>query len=252
MTTYSPELAIPEVAQAQNNKYLTINDQAKFSGQAANRALGSATTGDWTLTEAQFTRYFTFKPSGRSADFNVIIPDAVNVTNAERFFAVWNADTTYTATVKAVSAGTTVLVPPGNIVLMYRNGVNVTAFTIPGLPSGTSLAYDVGFFVPGQPASGAFVLIYDAVRPYVLPGDFAGSKCRVGTNPTSTAVFTVQKNESNVGTISINTSGVATFSSTSSLPVSFAAGDHLEIIAPSPQDATLADVNVSFKGTRTG
>jgi hypothetical protein len=41
----------------------------------------------------------------------------------------------------------------------------------------------------------------------------------------------------------------ATFSFASE--VTFAAGDRLTVIAPGTQDASLADISITFKGTRT-
>lgn len=249
MTSYSPELAIPQVAQSQNNKYLTLNNAVSFQGAATNKALVSNTTGNLALTEAQFTRYMVFKALGRAGAFNITLPDAVNVTNAERFFVVWNADTTYTATVKAATTpGAQVVLLPGQLAVCYRNGVDTYALV---LTDQSGRAYDLGFFVPGQPADGGYVMTWKATRAWKLLGNMAGSQCKVQTNPASTAVFDVQKNGSSVGSISINTSGVATFTTTAGAVESFAVGDVLAIVAPSPQDASLSDVGVALYGVRT-
>jgi hypothetical protein len=250
MTGFTPELATPEVDQTQNNKYLTMNNLVVMTQAAFNKTLLSATTGAWNLTEAQFTQYMTFKASGRAAAFDITLPDAVDVTNPERHFLVWNADTTYTATVKALTTpGTTVVLTPGQVALCYRNGVNVVAILGP-LGVGGSGPYDLGFFVPGLPTDAGIVLEVKAARAFSLADNFAGSTCKVATNPTSTAVFDVLKNGSSIGSISIATSGVATFNTTGG-GASFAINDILSVTAPTPQDATLSDVGVLFLGTRT-
>lgn len=250
MTAYSPQLGIPQVAQTQNNKYITINDLGALAEGAANKSLPSNTTGHWALTEAQFTRYMMFKASGRAGAFNITLPDAVNVTNPERLFIVWNADTTYTATVKAATTpGAQVVLLPGLAAICYRNGVDVYAIMTGS--AGVGGPYDLGFFVPGLPADNGIVMEWKAVRAWRLAGDCVGSQAKVGTNPTATAVFALLKNGSSVGSISISTGGVATFATTASAAVSFAIGDILSVTAPTPQDATLADVGVAFLGTRT-
>lgn len=249
MTAYTPELAIPEVDQTQPNKYITINNALSFMGAATNKKLESNTTGNWALTEAQFTRYMVFKALGRAGAFNITLPDAVNVSNTERFFVVWNNDSTYTATVKAAtSPGAQVSLLPGQLAVCYRNGVDTYALI---LTDQAGRAYDLGFFVPGLPADAGIVMEWKATRAWKLLGNALGSQCKVATNPTSTAVFTILKNGSSVGSISINTSGVATFSTTAGAAVSFAVGDILSVTAPTPQDVTLADVGIAFYGTRT-
>ena len=62
------------------------------------------------------------------------------------------------------------------------------------------------------------------------------------------AVLTIKKNVTSIGTINISTGGVVTF--TFSAAVSFAAGDKLSVVTPSPQDTTLADVSITFMGSR--
>lgn len=251
MTAYTPELAIPEIDQAQNNKYITMNNALSFLGAAANKTLPSNTTGDWAITEAQFTRYMGFKSSGRSGSFNITLPDSVNISNAERIFVVWNADTTYTATVKAAtSPGATVVLTPGQVGFLYRNGVNTYAFLIGTAGAAPASIYDIGVFVPGKPGAGAEVLRFKTPRAFTIAGNAAGSTGSVGTNPTSTAAFDIKKNGSSIGSISFNTSGVATFSTTAGASQSFAVNDILTIVAPGSQDATMADIGVVFLGSR--
>lgn len=251
MTTYSPILAIPEIAQNQNNKYITHNNAVKFLEWATNRSLnktGSYTANQWTPTEAEFTQYFRFKATGLAAATEFMCPAAVNGTTSERIFAVENADTTYDLTVKVSGGTATVIVHPGTVALLNRITTEIVAVA---LLDTAGRAYDLGFFVPGLPTNAGKVLIWKAVRPFKLLGNALGSQCKVVTNPASTAVFDIQKNESSVGSISISTGGVATFTTTAGAAQSFAVGDRLMIVAPSPQDAALADVGISLFGLRT-
>lgn len=249
----SPILDILEIAENQSNKYITHNDAIVVLEKSANASMSDTTTGSVTITRTQCHENLVFRMSGKSAAFDVTFPSYADVSNsvqAKRVFVVRNEDTTYVATVKASSgAGTTVAVQPGTAALILQTfedmRVLLTAST-----SGTT-PYDLGFFVPGKPDAGGLVLKYVAARAIVIPGNMAGSRGNVSTNPTSTMAFDVQKNGSSTGSISISTGGTFTFTTSSGNPISLAAGDRLSIVAPNPQDATGADVAVSIIGSRT-
>ena len=83
----------------------------------------------------------------------------------------------------------------------------------------------------------------------LLADDFAGANADVRTNPASTAVFTVQRNGTTVGTVSISTSGVATFATTGA-ELSLAAGDTISITPPASADAALKGVTISLAAQR--
>ena len=246
----SPILAIPEIGENQNNKYITHNNAIKYLEAAVQDKLANTSVGagPWTLTEDQFTRHFLFVPSGGSGNFNLVTPSTVNGANTKRVFAVRNADTTYTVTVKSAGTGATVDIPKGCSALLSQDHDDVFILALVGA-NGFNNVYDIGFFVPGQPADDALVFKYvcPAGRVVILLDDFANSACDAGTAPTSTADFDVKLNGSSVGTISISTGGAATFSTTGGA-VLLAAGDVLSVEAPSPQDSTLADVSVVFAG----
>jgi hypothetical protein len=78
--------------------------------------------------------------------------------------------------------------------------------------------------------------------------NFAGSAASAGTAATSAAAFNIQKNGSNIGTMNFAASATtATFTLASA--TTFNAGDVLTILAPSPQDATLANVSWTLEAT---
>lgn len=120
---------------------------------------------------------------------------------------------------------------------------NISAYVpIPANP------YDVPCFLTGIPGAGANVLIRTFTRTVAFPANFGGSKGTLGTNPTATAVYTIAKNGTTVGTVSISTGGVFTFASSGGAAQSFVAGDRLTITAPNPMDVTLSDVSMTLAG----
>lgn len=108
--------------------------------------------------------------------------------------------------------------------------------------------YDIAAFVAGKPSASQICCLFVATRSVVLPQNLTGSYVKAGTAATSTANFDIQVNGVSKGTISFAASGTsATF--TFANAVTLAAGDILKIIAPSGQDATLADVAANLAGT---
>jgi hypothetical protein len=108
-------------------------------------------------------------------------------------------------------------------------------------------------YLTGKPGASAIVLAVDIpsnLSTVSFPGNFSGSVGKVGTNPTSTATYTVNQNGSSIGSIAISTSGTFTFTTTSGTAKAFSASDELTVVAPSSQDATLSDVRFTLAGTR--
>jgi VCBS repeat-containing protein len=114
----------------------------------------------------------------------------------------------------------------------------------------TALPVDIPCSYLGKPGAGASVQLFTAVRAINFAANFAGAYGTVGTNPTATALYTVNKNGSAIGTVSIATTGVFTFATTSGAVQSLAAGDRMTVVAPTAQDTTLADVGFTLPGTR--
>ncbi len=110
--------------------------------------------------------------------------------------------------------------------------------------------YDVVCSLPGKPGASATVLLLTFTRAVTFAGNFAGSAGTVGTNPTATATYTVNKNGSSIGTVVVSTGGVVTFTTTAGATEFFVSGDRMTITAPSSQDSTLADVAITLAGTR--
>jgi hypothetical protein len=109
--------------------------------------------------------------------------------------------------------------------------------------------YDVGAMVKGQPEASAAVLHYVFPRAVSFPAGLASSQGRAGTAATAQADFTIQKNGAGIGTLRFAAGAtVATFILAAA--TTFAAGDVLQVLAPAPPDATLADITFSLAGTR--
>jgi hypothetical protein len=109
--------------------------------------------------------------------------------------------------------------------------------------------FDVSLFVPGLPTAGATVLRFVFTRAVSFPASLTGSLAGCGIASTGAKVFTLNKNGSAIGSVNIAAAAVvATFTFASA--VSFAGGDILTVVAPTPQDATLADFFMTLLGTR--
>lgn len=249
--SFSSILNIPEIAQNQNNKYITHNNAISYLEQASNARLLKTVAGvaDVTLTAAECTRYRYYKLSGGSGNHNLVFLgeiDLLAVNNANREVIVENA-TIYVTTIKSDAAGTTVTLQAGQKALVRQDHDD---FTLILLYAGSTVPYDIGVSITGLPDDNVEVMKFVAVRTIDFADDFGGSRGHVGVNPTATSIFSVSKNGSAIGTISISTSGVFTFVTTGA-GVNLVAGDRIAIQSPTPQDATLANVAIILFGTRT-
>jgi hypothetical protein len=157
---------------------------------------------------------------------------------------------------------------PQGTVLVWVDGLLETDYTVAGAtltfgtapPNGAAIVawdfggggppYDIGVYFPGQPEAGAVLLQFVASRAFTLPADLTDSQGYAGTAPTAQADLDVRKNGASIGTITfVAAASTATFTFASE--VAFAAGDRFVVIAPGSQDASLADISITFKGTRS-
>lgn len=244
-------LGLPEIAETQNNKYITHNDGLARLEQSVNAFYtNTAATGtDITITEDDASFFYIYKFSGATANKFIIYPAQRNGVNRKRIFVITN-NSLFTLTAKAsTGVGPTVAVLAGHVAVIQQDFESM--FEISShKPGGGASAYDIGFFAPDSPTASDIVAIYTAPRQFELPDNFAGSVGFCHVNPTATAVFNVLRDATVIGTVSISTSGVFTFSTTASTVENFNSGQRLRLDAPSPADATLADISITFKGTR--
>jgi hypothetical protein len=114
------------------------------------------------------------------------------------------------------------------------------------VPSARGL--DVGVFVPHRPAAAALVFKLIVVRAFTLPAGLTGSRGHASTAATAQADFDLRRNGSSIGTVRF-AAGSQTASFMLASAASLAEGDRLELLAPNPQDATLADLTILLKGS---
>ncbi len=88
-----------------------------------------------------------------------------------------------------------------------------------------------------------------ASRAFTLPAGPAAQRY-AGTAPTAQADLDIQKNGASIGAITFAAAATAAAFALAS-ESTFAAGDRLTVLAPGSQEASLADISITFKGTRS-
>jgi hypothetical protein len=83
-----------------------------------------------------------------------------------------------------------------------------------------------------------------------IPANLAGTVSYQGTQATANMVFTVNKisagTSTGIGTITLGTGSKTAITLSTQAQVNFAAGDVLQLIAPTTQDATGADIGITI------
>jgi hypothetical protein len=108
---------------------------------------------------------------------------------------------------------------------------------------------DLAVFIHQKPEASEVVMQTVFTRAVDFAINFTGSKAKATTGATGTAPFQIMKNGVAVGVLSF--AAAATEATFSGAVVSFAVGDVLSVVAPASQDATLADIALTFTGTRS-
>mgnify|MGYP001371987779 CR=1 FL=1 len=272
----TPNLAIPHIAASQNQKEVTANDAfdrldeaicglaaISLTGQASPLVLSPATALRSAVLQLDATH-----PGG---SFDVVVP------SNRKPYTVRNLSGGVVTL--RTAAGSGVSVADAQVKLLYVDGSDVldlspaaagavaalddladvdTASAPPSSGDGlrwngtawvpAARGLDVGVFIPEKPAAAALLFKLVVVRAFILPAGLTGSRGHAGTFATATADFELRRNGSAIGTASF-AAGSATATFTMASAVSFAEGDRLELIAPAPQDATLADLTILLKGS---
>lgn len=273
----SNNLNLLQLATGQEQKEQTINDaNAQIDAAITEFLVVDLSAGNVTLTLAQVRGAVLFKATGNTVLRQITMP------TIKRLMYVQNAGT---ATLNLVRGATTIAVPSGQSTTIYLDstadgmvsvgggggGGGATTFvSLTDAPASytaqagkavnvkstedglefVAAPYDLALFVPGLPVAGATIFKHKAGRAFGLPANLVGSQ---GTAVATTAAkaFDVRKNNVTCATISFAVgASLPTFTTSGGTAVSFAAGDVLTIIAPTPQDTTLADVAMTILGTR--
>lgn len=113
-------LNLPMVASNQNQKEVTINDQAVALDAAFSEVLAvDLSAADATLTKDEFTRNFLLQCSGNTVARTVTV-----FAGIKRLFAVENQGS---EAVNVTAGGASVNVPAGNVAILHCDGTDVLA-----------------------------------------------------------------------------------------------------------------------------
>lgn len=116
--------------------------------------------------------------------------------------------------------------------------------------------YDVAGNISGKPDASASVLKLVSPRAFTIPAGFTSSYAVCATASNASASFTIKRWNTahtsattlgNINFVSGNKIGSVVQSGSGSMP--FVAGETLEIVAPSSQDTTLADIAFVISST---
>lgn len=268
----SNNLDLSQVAPNQTNKEITINDANGQLDAAFTEAFtADVSAGNVTLTNTQFRRNIAFLVTGAATAGRRLEVPAV-----KRFFVARNASSTDSIVVRR--GATDITVPPETTYIFYTDGSADGIITVSAQAAYESVVngggsftgngkkvlrintgetaieyvaapYDIGLCLPGSPTA-LQKIDYVCARAFTLPDNFSGSRGYARTSDATGVVFDVEKNGSVIGTVSFGAgSNTATFNTTGSSTETFAAGDRLSIVCPASL-GTLADVAITFLGTR--
>lgn len=126
------------------------------------------------------------------------------------------------------------------------SAITATAYTLTGNGVSAQPSYISGSF-SGSPGAGVPVFRYVFAGTVNFPAGLTGSTGSAGTAATASATFTIEKNGTSVGTM-VFAASATVVSFTMASATGFAAGDVLTILAPSPADATLANIAWTLVG----
>lgn len=118
-------------------------------------------------------------------------------------------------------------------------------------PAGTGDRFDLAIYASGQPNEDEVILRHVFSDTGVtFPSGLADSRAVAVVAAEAEAVFTIEKNGSEVGTVTFAAeSDVGVFSFVD--PETFGAGDVLAITAPSSRDPALSGVSITLAGYRS-
>jgi len=241
----SNNLDLSQVAGNQDQKEVTINDQAGELDAALTEqvTISVTSTSAVTLTNSQLrsSLYFIIDEDVADPASGAI---TVTIPAIKRGLFIVRNDSAFEVSVTIASQISTVpTIASGGTSLLSCDGANVEQ------PAGSGGgAYDVGSAFGGSPTSAEIIFQFIFPRAVTLPIALAESRGTAGTASTGTATFDVKKNGATVGTMVYTASTTATFTMASA--TSFVAGDVIEIAAPATVDGTLADLVFTLVGAR--
>lgn len=188
------------------------------------------------------------------------ILSGIQTGTLKRVLVVWNADQVQTLTLpdqatasadinRIDNSGTDInLLPNQAAALEYNVSTNRWNCAAIAYPYPAHLAeYIIALSLVGQYGSSELLVRHKFADLVSFPANMASSEADAGSASTGTAVISLQKNGVEFGTITFTSSAVGVIVSTA---VDFVPGDIFTLVAPSPSDATLADLALTFVGTK--
>jgi len=272
----SNNLSLDQVAENQSSAEVTINDANAQLDAAITEKLVVLVdnTNAATISATDFRRNNMF-----SVDPDTPAPTAaitITVSAIKRgIFVVLNTTAEDVDVEISGQPETAPTIPAGEVLTLHCDGVNVrsvggggtsavagtvdnfVSISATNTPEDSGVAkdnvmliddsrYDLQTFFAGSPTSSQLVVRFLAVRDLTLPTNLTGSACYAGVAALASTTFDIQKNGVSVGSLNFAASAqTATFTFAS--PVTLAATDRLDIIAPGSADANLADITFAFK-----
>lgn len=132
---------------------------------------------------------------------------------------------------------------------LTQDPATVTPYTYTINGTGFQGSAVIPCYFANNPAAGQTIVNASAIYPFNIPAGLSGAVASVGTNPTSTANFTLAKNGANFATVSFNTGGSPTIVANASS--SFAVSDVLTVVGPVVHDATVAKISLTIAVTES-
>jgi hypothetical protein len=252
----TPNLLLSLIVANQNQKEVTANaaldglDEALCSNTAVAMSDANYTfpTGQGSSALSNMTFIFT---GALTADRLVILPP-----NAKPYI-VSNQTTgghnlIFETATSPIGAAATVI-NDGGFHLLYCDGSNhVYVVTAPAasFPQRTD---DITYFLPGTYTNGEVVFSIPVAFAYTFPAQMIGSEGKVAVASTGTVFFSLRKNNVEFAQLTFHPSSVGgqfTMDASPAVPVTFAVGDVLSIVAPASADASLAGLGFQLLVTR--
>lgn len=130
--------------------------------------------------------------------------------------------------------------------------VGANWFVVQGNISKSYIPHSIGAgFGPG-PTANEIVFTYVFVENVQWADECVGSYAVQGTVTTATYNLKIKKNGADIGVVQFQSTPSIAFGITGSSPIDWVPGDVLTLVGDATPDATLANVGITFYGTRTG
>jgi len=233
----SDHLGITLVAATQNQKEVTINDAVNILDRSGNSDASIAMTdANLTLTAAQVRQNGLITLTGTLTAARVL-----TIPAGKRQVIVRNLTTGGFTLEIGYAAGTRATIPSQGSITIQADGTNCHA---------VGATAEIRSFSAGVPGAAAKITGVLFSRREVILAGAAGSRARADVAATASATFTMLKNGVSFGTFNF-AAAASTATFTAATDTIFDVGDRLTITAPSPADATLADVFVTLRARFT-